>query len=649
MPITRRVHRPREESAVQSSILQEMGDYTFSIGDSEQHDVALHRPGRVIELPKGELMLRPYDVAERSPQASPRASVPSEASNKAVSLDLQRNEHKANPNTGVTGHLTPCAGNNSAVPARQTSKQSAFSSSNQEKLSSSRKSTSTVARMALNQSTRSFERVRFTDAVEPAMQLYLEDFCVDGPSAWTRALKTIGVFVSLMFLLPMLSFAALTIPFAPPEEGFLSNWALNFLAHPILNYVPARATLEFLSRIVEPSERYRVRWIVLWIPVVDPIFCLSIHSIASIFGVYPLPYAVVTGCIPGAIASTVVAGCLLPKDLWTADAWASIKFCYLSWCVWAFQFAVLMIWLLAFELFSPLEQALGSFAVTGMLAVVGWAVGQVGQWMGLPKYYTTEVKVLILFFAFLTTAALLSSSKTPAVFLLMLAQDAGKAVALLAKTWFYLAKLFGHEMGILDDETESVGTRPSKTWKFCWRCSKLKSHISGLWSAASEMSEELRRMMLDFQMHTQESLQTSNVKVADARLLDNFARYLVLFVMVDVCEVLVPLIYMIVASLLHAPGLGHNRQYFHIFKDMHFQDTMLANLIAFLIEALILLMAHMFFLRVLNFNLLHFAGIVLKLDFWYWTFALGTCCVAWATLLIEHTGHDLELIRSWLL
>eukprot|EP00434_Breviolum_minutum_P012580 symbB.v1.2.011085.t1/scaffold738.1/size167167/19 len=61
----------QEESARQTTILREMGDYTFSIvkevGESEG-DVALHRPGRVIELPTGELVLRPYNVSEQSTQ-----------------------------------------------------------------------------------------------------------------------------------------------------------------------------------------------------------------------------------------------------------------------------------------------------------------------------------------------------------------------------------------------------------------------------------------------------------------------------------------------------------------------------------------------------------------------------------------------------
>ena len=35
---------------------------------------------------------------------------------------------------------------------------------------------------------------------------------------------------------------------------FVPIEAFNFLAHPVLNYVPARAQLELLSRIIEPSE-----------------------------------------------------------------------------------------------------------------------------------------------------------------------------------------------------------------------------------------------------------------------------------------------------------------------------------------------------------------------------------------------------------
>ena len=42
------------------------------------------------------------------------------------------------------------------------------------------------------------------------------------------------------------------------------------------------------------------------------------------------------------------------------------------------------------------------------------------------------------------------------------------------------------------------------------------------------------------------------------------------------------------------------------------------------------------------------AGVVLRMDFLYWCFALGTCCVAWATVLIDHSAANLTMIQDWL-
>eukprot|EP00435_Cladocopium_sp_Y103_P004743 s60_g1.t1 len=571
--------------------------------------------------------------------------------NSIVAVDLEtgaKRPSKSSKNS-VNAPSAGCAA--SHEPQRGTSKQSVLITSHQEKIST-RCSAFTVAKIALNQTTKSFERLGFVEAIEPAMQLYLEDCCVDGPSALKRAARTTAVLLGLLMLLPLFSFATLMMPFPAPHEGFLSNWAFNFLAHPVLNYVPARAQMQMISRIVEPSERPRIRWIVLWVPLVDPIVCLTIHSVASLFGVYPLPYAVLTGCIPGILAALVVARLVVPNDLLTADVLAFMKFNLLSWLVWAIEFAVLMVWLLAFPLLSPLGQALFSFAVTGMMTGVGWAMEMIGLRMGLPKYFCTELKIPVLFISFLFTAALLSSSKTIWVFILMLTQDAGKALAILMKIWFFLSKIFARERNNVEESEETVGkalSKISKTAKYCQQCLDFipdMSTVQEMYRSALETLERLRLILEEFKWHTRESLQHATIKVSDARLLDNFARFLVLFTMLEICEVLVPLIYIIVSSLLHAPGLGHNRQYFYIFKDMQLEDALLGNLIAFLIEASIFTVTHLVFLRAIGFNLLNFAGrLVLRMDFWYWTFALGACCVAWSTVLIAHTGHDLESRR----
>ena len=108
--------------------------------------------------------------------------------------------------------------------------------------------------------------------VEPSMQVYLEEHCADGPSTMGRQVilwKTLG---SFLFLMPTLSFGVMLLPFAPVEAGFHQNWVFNYLAHPILNYITARAYLELgLRRPLEPSEKHRVNWIVRCFPLVDTV------------------------------------------------------------------------------------------------------------------------------------------------------------------------------------------------------------------------------------------------------------------------------------------------------------------------------------------------------------------------------------------
>lgn len=61
------------------------------------------------------------------------------------------------------------------------------------------------------------------------------------------------------------------------------------------------------------------------------------------------------------------------------------------------------------------------------------------------------------------------------------------------------------------------------------------------------------------------------------------------FALVEICEVLVPVIYIIVLTLLNRPGVHPNREYFIIFSDGSYEDAIFSNTMAFLIEAIVLL------------------------------------------------------------
>lgn len=108
---------------------------------------------------------------------------------------------------------------------------------------------------------------------------------------------------------------------------------------------------------------------------------------------------------------------------------------------------------------------------------------------------------------------------------------------------------------------------------------------------------------------TKANLGEDLISLQDARLLDHFARYMVLFTMVELCEVLVPLVYMIVLLLLNSDTFGSNRKYFALFADDgQVANSIRGNSFALLIEASVFLFAQSLLLRSVGFNLAHFTG-----------------------------------------
>ena len=116
--------------------------------------------------------------------------------------------------------------------------------------------------------TRVWEYICITQ-VEPSMQMYSEDHCIDGPSSAWRRTTSVKLLMSIIVLPPMLSFSVLFLPLTAPEKGFHQNWVFNYLAHPALNYVVCRAELEIgLRRPLAPSDRPRIAWVTRWCPLI---------------------------------------------------------------------------------------------------------------------------------------------------------------------------------------------------------------------------------------------------------------------------------------------------------------------------------------------------------------------------------------------
>lgn len=108
---------------------------------------------------------------------------------------------------------------------------------------------------------------------------------------------------------------------------------------------------------------------------------------------------------------------------------------------------------------------------------------------------------------------------------------------------------------------------------------------------------------------TKATLREDFISIQDARLLDHFARYMVFFTMVELCEIMLPLVYMLLTMLLNSDTFGQNRQYFFLFAEDDMRaNSLRGNSFSFLIEATVFLSAQLLLLRSLGFNLAHFAG-----------------------------------------
>ena len=156
-------------------------------------------------------------------------------------------------------------------------------------------------------------------------------------------------------------------------------------------------------------------------------------------------------------------------------------------------------------------------------------------------------------------------------------------------------------------EAGSAESRLCKMWRNCRAVPLL---VYQKWRLAFQVRKQLNNLVIDLAGKTRESLQESEITIMEAQLLNVFARHAKVFALVELCEVAVPLMYMMVMALLHTETFGYNLQYFEIFSTTGrgYQDAMTGNALSFLIEAFVFMAAQVVFLRSTGFDLAYFAG-----------------------------------------
>ncbi|OLP91173.1 hypothetical protein AK812_SmicGene27158 [Symbiodinium microadriaticum] len=442
---------------------------------------------------------------------------------------------------------------------------------------------------------------KVADVISFQLKRYFQDRCAGGKSALHRFGEVAAILFSLLFLLPVFSWTVCAlVPLESPQSGFWSNWTFNLLVHPVLNYVIARGQIEVMARAFCHDARIGIRWIVRLTPLADVSVCILVHLIASLADVYPIPVSPVTVCVR-----------------------SFVKFNFANWASWLSQFLILAVWTLRFPAMSEHFQALSTIGISLVIAVFGWITQKCGDRIGLPKFLLAELKLCMFFIGLFCSASVMESVKSIRVVFVIAILDAGKALALTAKLLWELVQALEEEDGLYGLPEED----PAATHCRQKLCTELQKHwlkLQHKLGVARRVGQRLRGVLGRIETGRAEEMHTCDICPADARLLKILTDCWASLALVELCELLVPMLYMIIACLLRY--VEGNRIYFLQFRHSsfaEFEDGIVGNSIAVAVEVVVFLAQQIWLLRMFGINLFEFTGALIRLDFSFYFFAMA--------------------------
>ena len=490
------------------------------------------------------------------------------------------------------------------------------------------------------------EKKIFTDKA----LLCLQSLCLDSPSMCWQMFSTLGYMIGFGILLSLLVlWAYVVFPFQNPEKGFLENWVFNFVAHPVANYLVARACAEWferqiLSDLARRSELQeqraditsRVKRSVRWAPIVDSLACAIEHAFFSSAKIYPIPFSIALSCVPAAFLSLVVLYFGLPKEVRVLQSTLPFfKFILGTWACFCGLFVIMLAYTALFTSVGMEVQ----LAMSIYLAAVQWMVCRVVRFLGqrwnVPRHLIREMQTCVKLPVIILKAANLSEAKDFTVVLSMMMPELTQA----ART-FMLVLL----------ELTSTDTLYEV---FSWKSLKARKHLlhscQKILSDMKLFRQKMKALVKACRATEQEELQNMTWSEEEIHLLNEVSGSLSTVVMLEVCEVMGPAIYMCLLLCLQSNTvLGHNRSYFMGLADAKLKEGLILNGFSLLLEVGILLVTDVCMRALIGLNFVSLIGAVLRCDFSFWLSTLAMAYVAWLTMLIDHTGHDLTFQFKWL-
>lgn len=452
-------------------------------------------------------------------------------------------------------------------------------------------------------------------ATETPMKQYLLDGCVDGKRA-VRLLSGLPVIACLILSVAAVSSMPFVIPLADPNAGVWTNIGFVFGVHGALNYLAGYGVLKMISRAC-PEAKDKLEGKSPVLALIYPFVCGSIHVVFGIADIFPMPFSVATACGAATFPTMFVTLYWIPEH--RRSVFATAAHVGLSLGLIGTQAVALVFQWRSFphveastQIFLTVLAAGVTFGLSKFVVIFGV------RFLALPKKYLEENKIHYAFLSFLFSALLLSQAKSAASVLVILGMDLAKAVVAMVMTL---------------EETAAARRDPNSLLR-SWEVRKRVEEYQ-------EVLRKLRRLTQEAGEMSSDKLEKLVVSSEDATAYTQFSISFVSLAVVELCEVMVPLIYLCLTFMLASGVLGENSQYFALFagdEDAAFRNGTIGNLLAIAVEASVLVMLELATRFWAGLSILNFASIAFKMDFAFWFLTLNVAYMAFNLIQIEHGG-----------
>ena len=467
----------------------------------------------------------------------------------------------------------------------------------------------------------------------------LQDFCFDRDSLCWRAFATVShlaAFTGSLTLSVLLAYVL--FPFEKAELGFWNNWMFNLVAHPVANYIVARGVLVLFARPVlwDLEQRLslckqrqeitrRIQIAVLWVPMVDSLWCVGEHVIASFANIYPIPFSGPLSCIPATFASLGIFCLVLPREIRALPSTRSyLKFAICSWAVYCAFFTLMLFYVVVFPLMETWVQFATNLLVTLVMHGVVALTLHLGKlhW-SVPFHFRREMKTCMKLPVIVFKASMLSDAKGIWVLLSML-----------------LPEVLDVAKGLVEAYVDVAGTH--RHWANIRSMSQVVQASRRTRQEFRDFRKRLREIAQLCEMLTKEELEGLVWGKEDIHLLNQISKSLWAVLMLEVCEVMAPAIYItLLLCLQSGTFLGHNSSFFLGLADANLHESMIANGYSLAVEATMLVATDLCTRATMGISVWMIIRSVLRCDFSFWLSIFAMVYVGWLTMLVEHSGHDL--------